>query len=342
MSDIKHIWLTPCEDLPVGKTKQILTRKVVLAGAVFTAILLIVYGASVQLSSIVNPSEANQDNVSDAESWIQDIESYKARGNVFASIPQRRFEQRVEVRQAILNDAREEAPVAKPVIRAKHTVKERLAVVQANAVVATNDPWSQVYGSSGSDSKVQTMGYSESSSDSSSPSSSAETSGSRIQVRLKGSASSNPNGPVIAITTKPMRLGSVDIPKGSEIHGETNGSSVGARLLINFRYINVPGQPALKISGRAIDLDGRVGVQGRNLLGGGSDIAASTAGSTISATGSAIASMFSGPSRILGAAVEGAARPTARKADRLDHADSAVLVEGGARFQVYVDEVISQ
>jgi hypothetical protein len=187
------------------------------------------------------------------------------------------------------------------------------------------------------------MGYSDSSADSSSSSaSSGETSGSRIQVRLKGSASSNPNGPVIAITTKPMKLGSVDVPKGSEIHGETNGSSVGARLLINFRYINIPGQPALKISGRAIDLDGRVGIQGRNLLGGGSDIAASTAGSTISATGSAIASMFSGPSRILGAAVEGAARPTARKTDRLDHADSAVLVEGGARFQVYVDEVISQ
>lgn len=337
MSDLKHIWLTPMQDLPLGKTRQILSRKIILAVATMFGILILLFGFATQLGVFAESrhraNSPEQDRISESNEWIQDIQAYRQKGHLLAS-------NRLPVQKLTPKES-EPVQVAQPVVRNKPIRQSQVVFAKATVTqpASPSDPWSQIYGAGGgSKAASQNMGYSEPDS-ASSGSSDATTSGSRIWVRLKGDAASNPSGPVIALITKATKLGSIEIPKGSEIHGETSGSAPGARLTMQFRFINIPGQSSIGISGRALASDGRVGVPGKNIMGGGSDIAASAAGSTINAAGNVLSGLVSGPSRLLGAAIDGASRPAADKASRLNYSEEAVVVESGARFQVYVDSV---
>lgn len=343
MSEIKQIWLVPMEDLPPGKTKQILSKKIILAMATMFGILILLFGFTTQLGAFSGSrNKSDTDTASESREWIQDIEAYKQKGSVVGS-----------TKRAPAQIQPQEPEQPKPATQEQRSVAHKKPSHDSNAVAAKavvsqpeapSDPWSQVYGSAqaakapSQNSSSPSMGYSESDSGSG-KAAEGTTSGSRIWVRLKGDAASNPSGPVIAVTTKPTRLGSIDIPKGAEIHGETSGAAPGARLTMQFRFINIPGQSSINISGRALASDGRVGVPGKNIMGGASDIASSAAGSTIGAAGNIISGLLSGPSRLIGAAVDGATRPAANKADRLNYSEEAVVVDSGARFQVYVDSV---
>lgn len=343
-SEIKQIWLVPIQDLPAGKTKQILTRKIILAMTTMFGILILLFGFTIQLGAFSGSRHrSDTDTASESKEWIQDIETYKQKGSLVGSSKKPPAQPQYEQPRL----APQEPAVAERSVA--HKKPEHDAnVVLAKAVISQpetpSDPWSQVYGSAqaakapSQNSSSPNMGYSESDSGSGKVAE-ATTSGSRIWVRLKGDAASNPSGPVIAVVTKAIRLGSIDIPKGAEIHGETSGAAPGARLTMQFRFINIPGQSSINISGRALASDGRVGVPGTNIMGGGSDIGAAAAGSTISAAGNVLSGLVSGPSRLLGAAIDGASRPAADKAGRLNHSEEAVVVDSGARFQVYVDSM---
>ncbi|MEI6805888.1 MAG: hypothetical protein WCK49_05210 [Myxococcaceae bacterium] len=345
-SEVKQLWLVPMQDLPPGKTKQILSRKIILAIATMFGILILLFGFTTQLGAFADSrNKSDRDTTSESREWIQDIEAYKQKGSLVGSTQRApakiQFQEPEQPKPA--SQEQRSVPYKKP----SHDAN----VVFAKAVVsqpeAPSDPWSQVYGSAqavkapNQNSSSPSMGYSESDSGSG-KAAEGTTSGSRIWVRLKGDAASNPSGPVIAVTTKPTRLGTIDIPKGAEIHGETSGSAPGARLMMQFRFINIQGQPSVSISGRALASDGRVGVPGTNIMGGGSDIGAAAAGSTIGAAGNVLSGLVSGPSRLLGAAIDGASRPAADKAGRLNHSEEAVVVDSGARFQIYIDEVNSR
>lgn len=347
MSEIKQIWLVPMQDLPPGKTKQILSRKIILAMATMFGILILLFGFTTQLEAFAGSRHrSDTDTASESREWIQDIEAYKQKGSLVGS-------NKTAPAQIQPKESEKQKPAQQEPTVAERSVSHKKPAHNANVVLAKavvsqpeahSDPWSQVYGSAkaakepSQNSSSPSMGYSESDlTKSGSPE--ATTSGSRIWVRLKGDAASNPSGPVIAVITKPTRLGSIDIPKGAEIHGETSGAAPGARLMMQFRFINIRGQASISISGRALASDGRVGVPGTNIMGGGSDIGAAAAGSTISAAGNVLSGIVSGPSRLLGAAIDGASRPAADKAGRLNHSEEAVVVDSGARFQVYVDSV---
>lgn len=76
MSEIKQIWLVPIQDLPLGKTKQILSRKIILAMATMFGILILLFGFTSQLGAFASSrKKSDTDTTSESSGWIQDIEA---------------------------------------------------------------------------------------------------------------------------------------------------------------------------------------------------------------------------------------------------------------------------
>lgn len=157
--------------------------------------------------------------------------------------------------------------------------------------------------------------------------------GTRIPVRLKGSITSAPPGPVIAIVTKTIALGGKTIPKGAEIHGRTAGAANNL-IQVSFSFILSKGQKT-SIRGRALAPDGRSGIPAKRVSGGASDIAAAASEAGLRAVGEGAASAVG--DNPIGAAIRGGTAPAAGKARRIDHAQNVFQTRRNARFKVYVE-----
>lgn len=160
----------------------------------------------------------------------------------------------------------------------------------------------------------------------------AATAGVRIPVRLEGAISSSPAGPVIAIVTQETKVGSLTLPTGTQVHGQTAGTS-GPRILVNFSFAIVGGQN-VPVRGTALTPDNRAGIPGTRSLGGTSDVAAGGAQGAIGGMVDAAAGVIG--DNPAGDALRGAGNPVSGKAARLNNEEEVVTTKRGARFVVYV------
>ena len=160
----------------------------------------------------------------------------------------------------------------------------------------------------------------------------AATAGIRVPVRLDGAIASSPSGPVIAVVTQETKVGGATLPVGTQVHGQTSGTS-GPRILVTFNFAIVGGQN-VPLRGIAMSPDNRAGIPGTRTLGGASDVAAGGAQGAVSGLMDAAASVAG--DNPAGDALRGAANPTSGKAARLNNEEEIVTTKRGARFVVYV------
>jgi serine/threonine-protein kinase len=163
------------------------------------------------------------------------------------------------------------------------------------------------------------------------PSTSSPVAGVKIPVRVDNEIASTPS-PVVATVTQQTRVGSLTLPVGTQLHGQSSGGQ-GSRVAISFRFAIVGGQN-VPLAGIALGADGRAGLPGSRTLGNGSDVAARAVGSAIGATTDAVAGIV-GPNPG-GEVIRGAGGAVAGKSDRLNTDEDVVVVKRGARFVVYV------
>lgn len=158
--------------------------------------------------------------------------------------------------------------------------------------------------------------------------------GVKIPVRVLDAIVSSPTGPVIAIVTQPTKVGGQLLPSGTQIHGQTAGTS-GSRVLVSFLFAIVDGRN-VPLRGSALGLDGRAGVPGTKSFGGASDVAAG--GAVGGAQGAVDALSSAVDSSIVGSAIRGAGNPGAQKLGRINNEEEVVATARGARLFVYVGD----
>ncbi|MDP2345743.1 MAG: protein kinase [Deltaproteobacteria bacterium] len=157
--------------------------------------------------------------------------------------------------------------------------------------------------------------------------------GVRIPVRVNVDLASQPAGPVIASVTQATDIGDMSLPVGTEIHGQTSGAQ-NTRLTINFTTAIVNGKN-IALTGTALGLDGKPGLQGVRAGGDGSDIAAAAAAGAVGAVGAGVAAAL-GEDNVGGAAVRGGAGAATQNTQRLNTSQDIVMTRKGARFLVYI------
>jgi hypothetical protein len=160
----------------------------------------------------------------------------------------------------------------------------------------------------------------------------ATTAGLRIPVRLDGALASSPPGPVIALVTQATTFGSMTLPVGTQIHGQTSGTS-GPRVLVTFSFALVDGRQ-VPLKGIAMSADKRPGIPGIRSLGGASDVAAGGAEGAVRGLVDAAATVVGDNPG--GDAIRGTAGAVGGKAARLNNEEEVVTTQRGARFVVYV------
>lgn len=160
----------------------------------------------------------------------------------------------------------------------------------------------------------------------------AASAGIKVPVRVVLPIASSPTGPVIALVTQQTTVGTLTLPSGAELHGQTSGTS-GSRVLVTFSFAIIDGRN-VPLRGTALGLDGRAGVAGTKSLGGASDIVGGGAAGGASGVVDALANAVD--DSIVGGAVRGAGSPGTQKLGRINNEEDIVLTGRGARFFVYV------
>ena len=204
---------------------------------------------------------------------------------------------------------------------------------QASAPARETNPWIERYGTRAS---YNTSSGASVAAAAVSPTSDRAAAGTRIPVRVTNAVASAPLGPVIAVVQATTKLGAVELPRGSEIHGRVTGAE-GPRILLEFTFALVNGR-SVTLKGIALGEDGRAGVLGAKNIGGVSDIGAGAA------TGGAQA-LLDGAASIVGndvaaGALRGATAPIVNKADRLNNEEDLVVADRGSKFFIYVESVL--
>lgn len=190
-------------------------------------------------------------------------------------------------------------------------------------------PWDTYYGGRES---FNTPTTSASATASAQTAAAATTAGLRIPVRLDGAIASSPSGPVIALVTQATAFGAMTLPAGTQIHGQTSGTS-GPRVLVTFNFAVVDGRQ-VPLKGIAMAADKRPGIPGTRTLGGASDVAAGGAeGAVRGIVGLAGTIVGDNPG---GDAIRGTAGAVGGKAARLNNEEEVLTTQRGARFVVYV------
>lgn len=195
---------------------------------------------------------------------------------------------------------------------------------------AANDPWARFgsrdvnTGASSTTASATTAGAG--------ASTAGRRQGVRIPVRVAAEMVSSPAGPVIATVTQATSLGDVNLPVGTEIHGQIAGAQ-GTRVMVNFTMAIVNGTN-ISLAGSALGLDGKAGVAGVRAGADGTDIAAAAASSAVSAVGSGVAAALGNNPG--GAAVQGGTGAASQNTQRLNTTQDIVTAKKGARFSVYV------
>jgi hypothetical protein len=161
----------------------------------------------------------------------------------------------------------------------------------------------------------------------------APTAGTRIPVRVDAVMASQPSSPVIAITTAAVKVGDVELPVGTQIHGRTQGA-VGPRLLVQFSFALVGGKQ-LKLQGQALGLDGRAGVVGERSLGKGSDVVGGVATGALQAVSDQV--VKAAGANPVGQALQGGLAPLVDKGRKLNNEEDLVTTSKGARFVIYLE-----
>ena len=163
----------------------------------------------------------------------------------------------------------------------------------------------------------------------------APIAGTRIQVRANDAIASAPQGPVIAVVETPTRVGPLELPAGTELHGRSAGAS-GTRILISFTFAIIEGKN-VPLKGTALGADGRPGVPGAKSLGGVSDVLAGAAAGGAQALVGIAAAATGNP--LAQGLISGAGAPAVGKTSRLNNEEDLVVANAGARFFVYVDSL---
>jgi hypothetical protein len=340
-------WLGQSDAIPPSKTKKILAKKLLIAVAIVGVIMGLCFILAGFFNDFAEDAAASRKEMSmqekssedDPVTWLKDIEDYRKNGSnsilsLAAANKRQASKGNVEAKNVQpMEDLAEkrlsqQQVLRKPIAVAHHAKSEPRAP-------NPSDPWGQIYGAAPRSRNLASTYGAAASENTKGTADSAV--GSRLPVKLKGTAASNPSGPVIAVLVKDMIIGGRDLARGTEIHGESHGAGQGARLTMSFTTIRPKNGSAIKFSGRAMSTDGRMGVVGIQSMGRGSDIAASTLGSAVRSTGNLV-SAFVG-SNPLGAAIDGAVSPIAEKAQRIDYEENAVVLGNGSRFDIHIDEI---
>jgi len=156
--------------------------------------------------------------------------------------------------------------------------------------------------------------------------------GTKVPVRVDAVVASSPPGPVIAVVTKKTKVGGLELPAGTQVHGETAGTS-GERILVRFTFAVVGGKN-VPLRGKALGPDNRAGLPANKSLGGGSDIAAKALEGAVRGLGDAAGKAIGGAA---GDVVRGSAGTAAEKAKRLDQEELVLTTRRGLRFSIYVE-----
>lgn len=230
--------------------------------------------------------------------------------------------------QSVVEPAAEETAHAKPALRPpRRGVSE-----PSHSANEDSDPWRQRYGTRTSfNSATAAQGPTPSAAPTTATTPAAA--GVKIAVRVKDAIGSTPPGPVIAVVAVPVRVGTIDLPRGAELHGRVTGAS-GPRVLVDFTVAIVNGRN-IQLNGTALGADGRAGVPGRRGFGGASGLAAGASGGAAQALIEAAAGATGNP--VAAAAIRGAAPGALDKTTRIDNEEDLVLTDAGARFFVYVE-----